>query len=205
MAITAAPAFARIPADDRKDYDAFIKATTGMQIRGYASGWNIEKLAQLAEKAYAVIRKTNPILDEGSPQADVIRGRQWELNQLSDIKQRLANAIVQKRAYYDNHVLGMITKFFLKCIGKWNDGNTSSIVAAEDFLLKWDTRLPVSKNASGFYETRLFLPLTSAAWIRQNLNTDQFFNYNPMRTTPLVRECRYDAINPGNPQVVIFA
>ena len=75
----AQPIFSRVSNDERNNYDLFMEYTDPSNIEGYASGWNLTNLADLAEKAYYVVRKTNPILQDISPQSAVIPERQWEL------------------------------------------------------------------------------------------------------------------------------
>ncbi|MBS0604881.1 MAG: hypothetical protein JSS60_07580 [Verrucomicrobia bacterium] len=197
------PVFSRVSIEEKNSYDLFMDYSSSTNIEGYAKGWNLEKLVDLAEKAYDVVAKSNPILQEGSPQSSVIPGRQWELNRLSDIKQRLAQAVEHKRGYYDNSIMGIITKYFLKCFGMWNDGETAAIVKAEDFLIRYDTRLPLFKDARGNYVSRCFFPLTSASWVRNTLDTTRFYNYNPRRAIPAVQNFRYDALDPNNPTIFI--
>ncbi|MBI2811765.1 MAG: hypothetical protein HYX67_13190 [Candidatus Melainabacteria bacterium] len=204
MATTALqPAFQRISAEDKSAYDLFFDSTSAPNIQGYEKGYSLEKLTALAESAYGVVIKTNPILQEGSPQASVIPGRQWELNQLHLIKVRLSQAIECKRAYYDNHIFGIVTKYVLKFFGKWNDGNTSAIVIAEDFLIRHDTRFPLMKDSAGNYKTKMFFTLTPASWVRDNLDLSRFYNYNPRRPIPIAMEFRYDALNARHPEVFI--
>ncbi|HEX2582969.1 MAG TPA: hypothetical protein VHL30_02515, partial [Chlamydiales bacterium] len=116
----------------------------------------------------------------------MIQARQWEIDRLSEVKQRLALAIVHKREYYENHWFGIITKIFLKLFCLWNNGNTSSIVAAEDFLLRYDLRYPVVKIFGNYVEPSFFTPMVDLDWYRHNLNIETFFNYNPpSRTIPV--------------------
>ncbi len=195
------PVFARVSTEEKNSYDRFMDYSS--RIEGYGRGWNLGKLTDLAEKAYSVVCKTNPILQEGSPQSAVIPGRQWELNRLSYIKQQLAEAVKCKRAYYENTFMGMITRFFLKCFGMWNDGDTTAIIKAEDFLIMYDSRLPLYKESDGNYASRCFFPFTTASWVRDNLDTSRFYNYNPRRTIPAVQNFRFDALDPRNPQIFI--
>jgi hypothetical protein len=200
------PALARLSSEEKTAYLRFFEYTDSPNLQSYAKGRaSLGNLVHLAEKAYAIIKKTNPILQNGSSQSDSISGRQWEINRLSEIKQRLANAIECKRLYYDNHFFGMITKCVLRFFGMWNNGDTAAIVKAEDFLIMYDSRLPLFKDHRGNYQTRLFAFLTPASWVRENLDTSQFYNYNPRREIPIVQTFRYDALDRGNPYVIIRA
>jgi hypothetical protein len=195
----------RLNGVDRQDLDAFLTYTNPDNIENYANGWSLENLTSLAEKAYEVVKKLNPILQAGSPQEAVIPGRQWELNHLSEIKEKLANAITMKHSYYENHWFGKITRWFLDFFWLWNNGDTPAIIKAEDFLLRHDTRLPVYKDADGNYQKVFFFFALSAdaEWVRTRLDTSRFYNYNPLRPIPLVEYCNYGTLNPRNPQVVI--
>jgi hypothetical protein len=101
--------------------------------------------------------------------------------------------------------MGMVTRFFMKCFGMWNNGDTATIVKAEDFLIMYDSRLPLFKESSGNYAPRCFFVLVHAAWVRDHLDTSRFYNYNPRRAIPAVQNFRYDALDPRNPQVIIRA
>ncbi|NGX49353.1 MAG: hypothetical protein K940chlam5_00951 [Candidatus Anoxychlamydiales bacterium] len=91
-------------------------------------------------------------------------------------------AMIDKKEYYENHWVGKITRFILKFFNMWNNGFTTSIMKAEDFLLFWDSRVPVFKTAKGNYATRLFFVFTSVRWVRDNLDMSNFYNYTPSRT-----------------------
>ena len=205
MATTLQPVFSRISNEERNNYDLFMEYTNPGNIDGYATGWawDLGKLADLAEKAYRASEKANPILQEGSPQAAVIPGRQWELDRLSDIKQRLSQAIDLKRSYYDNSFPGMITKYVLQFLGMWDNGETAGIVKAEDFLIRYDSRMPLLKLSNGNYVSRCFFPLTNALWVRNNLNIGNFYNYNPQRAIPIVQNFRYDTLDLRDPRIFI--
>lgn len=192
-------------AEDSQVLNTFLTYTHADNLQNYANGWSLENLTSLAEKAYEVVKKSNPILQEGSPQDAVIPGRQWELTNLSVIKERLASAIPMKRSYYENHWFGKITRWFLDFFGLWNNGDTPAIIKAEDFLLRHDTRLPVYKDSDGNYRKVFFFFALSAdaEWVRTRLDTSRFYNYNPRRPIPLVENCNYNNLDPRNPQVVI--
>jgi hypothetical protein len=204
MAIsTHQPVFARISNEEKTNYDRFFEYTNDPNIQSYAKCASLANLVSLAEKTRYIIEKTNPILQEGSPQSAIIPGRQWELDRLSEIKQRVGKAIECKRAYYENHLFGIITKYVLKCFGMWNNGDTADIVKAEDFLIEYDSRLPMFKDSQGNYQKRFFFVFTPVDWVRENLNTSRFYNYNPRRPIPAVQNFHYDALDPRNPRVFI--
>jgi hypothetical protein len=102
--------------------------------------------------------------------------------------------------FYQNTLLGKITKFFLECFGMWNDGNTTAIVSAEDFLIKYDSRFPLTKDSKGNYCHKFFFFLTCATWVRNNLDVSRFYNYNLTRTIRLVQNFRFDTFNPSTHQ-----
>lgn len=211
------PNFPQVSSDEKQCYDSFIEYTSDSNIEGYANGWNLEKLIELTYKAYSVIQKTNPILNHGASRTGLIPGCQWGLDHLSDIKQRLSKAIEYKRDYYENTLMGMITKYILKCFGMWNGGDTAAIIEAEDFLIDHDSRLPLIKSYGGVYVRRTFFPLvpdqftSTIWWVRSNLNTGSFYNYNPRRDIPVdpnwesqalpmrKQTIRFDALDPHNP------
>ncbi len=199
IAIDPPPALDRISSDDKKRFLLFYQLDGNRS----AKRQNLGKVVELANKACSIIERTNPILQEGSPQTAVIPGRQWQLNRLSLIKQIVARKIICKREYYENHWFGRITKFFLKCFKQWNDGDTAAIVKAEDFLIFHDIRLPLYKNSKGLYQARFFFPTIPLWWVRQNLVIDRFFNYNPRRAIPVVQNFRYELLNPTDPHVFI--
>ncbi len=215
MAIS--PNFSQVSLEEKQSYDCFLEYTSYSNIEGYANGWSLEKLTELAYKAHSVIQKTNPIFNEGSPRTAVIPGCQWGLDRLSDIKQRLSKAIEYKRAYYENTFMGMVTKCLLKCFGMWNGGDTAAIIEAEDFLIDYDSRLPLIKSYGGVYVRRTVFPLVSDQftptiwWVRSNLNTSGFYNYDPKRDIPVdpnwesqalpmrKQDIRFGALDPHNP------
>jgi hypothetical protein len=133
-----------------------------------------------------VIQRTNPIWDtqsgpEGASPETVNQARQWQIDRISEVKEHVAQALDQKKAYYDNHWMGIITKYVLDFFCMWNNGYTNSITTAEDFLFWWDSRLPIFKSSHGEYETRFFFPLTPVSYIQEKLNTSQFYNYTSER------------------------
>src|SRR5262249_5924481 len=113
------PVFARISNEEKSYYERFFEYTNDDNIQSYARCASLTNLVDLAEKAYSIVEKVNPRLQAGAPAAPQ---RQWDLDRLSEIKQRLAKAIDCKRAYYENHFFGIITKYVLKCFDMWNNG-----------------------------------------------------------------------------------
>src|SRR5262249_16923280 len=126
---------------DKQTYDTFMKSTDNDHIKDFEKGKSLEKLAEMATIVRQVINRGNPIF----PTSDKT-SVQWELDQLSNVKQRLAKAIECKRNYYENSILGLITKIVLKLLCKWNEGDTTAIKKAEDVLLEWDSNNPISKS-----------------------------------------------------------
>ena len=185
MSLTVQPIFSRVTAKERELYNDFFKKTNPTNIHNYASGSSLTSLVDLADKVLGVIDRCNPICDThiGSQmdQTKAIAARQWQLNHISEVKQRIAKAITYKQSYYDNHLLGIITKYILKCFRLWNNGFTTSIKTAEDFLLFWDSRVPLCKT-NGTYTTRFFFPFIPVSWIQEHLDTRDFYNYTPSRT-----------------------
>ncbi len=128
-----------------------------------------------------VIDECNPIWT--AHDTTDIQARQWQFDNISEVKKLVAKAIVHKKEYYENHWFGKITSFILKFFNLWNNGFTTSIVKAEDFLLFWDSRVPVFKTAKGNYALRIFLtPLSTPIWwLHENLDMSNFYNYTPPR------------------------
>lgn len=164
----------------KANYNQFFAQTEPKEIEQYARGAYLAELAELATRARSVIHIARlQVYPNDIPAQD-----QWQLDQLSEVKKRLAQAIQLKRNYYEEHWFGIITKFFLKLIGQWNGGDTAAIVKAEDFLLFWDSRKPVMKISNynnvafGKYSVR-------GDFQTAHLNTSQFFNYNPCRAIEL--------------------
>jgi hypothetical protein len=187
-----APVFSRVAAWEKREYESFFEKTS--RLDRYAEGESLTDLVYLAERVEDVTDKCNPILDTYNNQtaewARTISGRQWQLDRIGEVKKRLALAIVQKRRYYENTAWGQITKFFLEMFGMWNKGNTAAIVAAEDFLLRWDSRGALARSDGEKYEygNCIFFTdhsYTNSNWVRNNLNTLHFYNYNPTRTVTI--------------------
>jgi hypothetical protein len=169
------PNFTGVSDYGRNNYERFFEYTDDNNISQYSHCFaSLENLAELARGTRNVIDLARlNISDHGV-------GNQWGLNRLSEVKQKLAKAIEIKRSYYDNNLFGVVTKYVLMLFGKWNNGDTADIVAAEDFLLLWDSRNPVYKISHpdnrnyGKYCNRLDFRTS-------DLDTSQYYNYNPKR------------------------
>lgn len=172
------PLFNRVLPEYQESYESFFEITSDLP----RNIGNLNKIVDLAEKVEHVLRHANPICDTWSnqwgDQSRLREARQWHLDRLSVVKQRLAQAIVCKRDYYENTWMGSIAKWILKLFCLWNNGNTAPIRRAEDFLLRYDTRFPISK-LSEKYQGVFFWPLLSHGWIRENLDLQNFYNYDP--------------------------
>ena len=162
-----------IPEWERDKYDDFFEYTDDTEI--YANGASLEYLTELAHSVRGILTRCRSKVSLDGQTAN-----QWELNHLSEVKQRLANAIEMKRGYYENHLFGIISKYVLIVLGRWNNGDTPAIVTAEDFLLYWDSRRPVRKishpnnPAFGKYSLRPEFRIVT-------YDTTRYFNYNPQR------------------------
>lgn len=160
---------------DSVDYNHFSQSISQNHLKKIAEGSSLSALVDEAEKAVSIITKafsTDDLLNV--PKLQVM------LDRISEVKMKIAVAIVYKQIYYETTWLGKVTKFILKLFCLWNGGYTSAIVQAEDFLLFWDSRLPVAK-LSGEYLTRYFFPLVPVYWVQENLDMSKFYNYNPSR------------------------
>ncbi len=169
-------------------FRSFFEQTNPVNIQQYAKGKSLTNLVGLASDVIEVINRCNPILDSQASNETVIKARQWQLNRISEVKQRIALAIENKQAYYDNDLVGIITKYILKLFCLWNDGYTTAIVKAEDFLYYWDSRNPVFNQGDGIYKSRFFFFLIPASWIQANLDTSKFYNYNPPKQRERITE-----------------
>lgn len=153
---------------------------------------NLTKLTDLTEKVLRMSGSCisgfsqvgdNPTTDEmdrinNLKQSLIIQEKQWQLDAISEIKKNLADAIANKRNYYDNHWFGKITKFTLKIFGKWNEGTTSSIAKAEKLLSEWNTENPNLTKLTG--------PFNPLIWGKNKLDSGKsyldftnFYNYKP--------------------------
>ncbi len=211
-------AFSKVSNQDKMDYDHFFEYTDNANISSYSRGGSLTTLTELAEKTWYVTQMVNPLKEERFLMGGTVPMMQWDLDHLSEIKGRLAKAIECKREYYDNHLFGIATKYVLKLFRMWHDGDTADIQCAEDFLIRYDSRMAMEKDAQGNYRTRSYffggwtlvnplspirLPSPSAEWVRQNLNVSRFHNYNPKRAITAAIDFHYSRLDPRNPKVVI--
>ena len=211
-------AFSKVSVQDKADYDRFLEYTNNANISSYSRGSSLTALTELAEKAWHTVQVANPLKEERFLMDGTVPMMQWDLDRLSEIKGRLAKAIECKRSYYDNHFFGIVTKYVLKLFRMWHEGDTADIQCAEDFLIRYDSRLPMEKDAQGNYRIRNYffggwtlvnplspirLPSPSAEWVRQNLNVSRFHNYNPKRAIVAAKDFHYSRLDPRNPEVVI--
>jgi hypothetical protein len=175
---------------DTSSYHAFFDRIQPSQLSKFSSHSSLSDLVELAYKVVFLLDKINPICNSmvGSLDDPVyVRSKQWQLDRISEIKKGVAEAMEHKKTYYDSHWLGIITKCVLKCLGKWDNGNTASIRKAEDFLLRWDSRCPVSKipQLPDYSEHEIFVWLLPTDSMRRVVNTSTFYNYTPSRIIPL--------------------
>lgn len=207
MAITpnplnVAPDFTQVTDIARADYEQFFELTAPENIENYANGSNLESLAALANRCRVVIDLSCPVhLGQ-----ELIDGQQqWKLNRLSEVKERLSQAVECKRRYYDNHIFGIVTKYvlqFLDCFGfkMWNNGDTAAIVTAENFLLFWDSRAPLfvisnpdNPNYGNYSRRQDFPPRRDIG--DTPIDLSRFYNYNPRRTIEVARYPENERIN----------
>jgi hypothetical protein len=157
---------------DQARYDRFLKNTDATNISRYACGASLKELVNLAETAVQVVQKNSPTHPEF-----------WRV-EIFQIKKNLAKAIQMKQDYYENHSIGRIVKRVLEFFGCWNNGNTAAIVAAEDFLLFWDSRCPVRKISDRSLATfGKYEKLDNIS--TEGLSKEQIYNYNPTRLIEL--------------------
>lgn len=172
------PKLSHISERTQLDYKEFYKKTDEKNIDKFSKGASLDRLTRLAEKARFVVNFGNPFPISNH------QTYQWEMDHLSDIKQRLHQAINQKLNYYEKDTIGKIKKIILKLFGRWNGGATKSIERAEDFLLFWDSNQPLYKithpesSSYGKYGIRQDFPGPSH---KKHANFDHFFNYTPIR------------------------
>jgi len=162
-------------------YNAFYNYTKDKK---FESNPNLNEVANLFDKVHGILRRINPIYNSWDGTGDknkTLEAMQWELDNLHTMKTKLAQAIKYKRSYYQHHWMGKITRIFLKILGLWNNGNTSAIKSAEQRLLVTDTRNKLIKHGGKYIVCHYFFPLVTTDWVRKNLNTQEFFNYNPQR------------------------
>jgi len=157
-------------------YERFFELTNDKNIHLYAKGANLSHLTKLATTCRNVIQICNPVgcskdlfPSERSSKSVV----EWELQHLSKVKERLAKAIELKRNYYQHTIIGVIKQLFLRLFGLWNNGDTPSVMEAEDFLIFWDSKAPLFKGKDGKYFPRQDFPHP------KDVDTSHFFNYTP--------------------------
>lgn len=191
------PDFSRVSEAERSYITRFFETSPP----DYSRGSNLTDLVDLARNVVLVLEKSNPFQAlNGVNQLDdtpVTRNAmQWQIDYVSAVKHRVGEALDQKKDYYENHFLGIITKYFLKIIGMWNDGYTHAVVTAEDFLLEWDSNAPVKRAHDGGYVASCPFPafgplrftndpseeIGPLARVNANFSLDNFYNYNTSRT-----------------------
>ena len=158
-------------------YDRFFSLTDS--VKQYAAGASLNEVADLFTSVRGVIHMSRINISSEQRIQD-----QWELNRLSEAKERLAKAIVMKKGYYENHFFGIITKYVLIIFCMWNNGNTSDIIWAEDVLLFWDTRRPVMK-ISNVDNSQYGKYVERQDFNKSHLDTSRYYNYNPSRLIEL--------------------
>ncbi|MBS0652281.1 MAG: hypothetical protein JSR39_02000 [Verrucomicrobia bacterium] len=194
--LNVAPDFTQVRDLAREAYEQFFELTSPENIENYANGSNLESLTDLANRCRTVIDLTCPIINGQ---------QQWKLNHLSEVKQRLAQAVECKRRYYDNHIFGIVTKYvlqFLECFGfkTWNNGDTAAIMTAENFLLFWDSRAPLfvishpDNPRYGEYSRRQDFPPRRDIGDAL-IDLSRFYNYNPRREIEVARYPQNERIN----------
>ncbi len=182
-------------AQAQQDVERFNALTNAENITTYAHGANLTDLTALAERVVNVILDsrccpfwTGPAIAEDRDAT--VRMVQWQMDHLSQIKERLGQAVEQKRNYYQNDWFGILTQYFLKCFCMWNGGQTASIKTGESFLYTYESR---PRRDRGYTVGNLPHPNVFMRnniqdnwdWIRNDINLTQFYNYDP---NPNVRE-----------------
>lgn len=108
------PNFTSCSKAEIQKFDLFFNKTQHRTIEKNAR--NLNELASLFNHNLGMLSRINPIWNtwDGSSgdKARAIEARQWELDQLSEMKARLAQAIEQKKNYYQHHWFGKITQCF---------------------------------------------------------------------------------------------
>jgi hypothetical protein len=178
--------FSNVSERSKRTYRKFTELTEGNGIDAYGRGANLQKLAKLAFSMRNVIHICRLDISLNHQVQE-----QWQLNRLSEVKEKLSKAIAMKRSYYDGHLLGVITKYFLMLVWKWNSGDTEAIIAAEDFLLAWDSRKPVMK-ISNRENSHYGLYYTRQDFRTSDLDTSHYYNYNPRRLIELDTDEKID-------------
>jgi hypothetical protein len=169
--------FSQVSDIGKQHYEKFFSLTDSVD--QYANGTSLNELADLFSSVRSIIHMVRNYI---SPEPRI--RDQWELNRLSEAKERLAQAIAMKKSYYENNFFGIVTKYALMLFCMWNNGNTSDITKAEDVLLFWDSRRPVMKISNtdhpkcGKYVER-------QDFDRSHLDTSRYYNYDSSRLIEL--------------------
>jgi len=169
--------FSEVSDIGRQKYDRFFSLTDSAE--QYAGGTSLNELADLFTSVRGVIHMSRTRISSELRVQD-----QWELNRLSEAKERLAKAIVMKKSYYENHFFGIITKYVLMLFCMWNNGNASDIIWAEDVLLFWDSRRPVMK-ITNIDNSKYGKYVERQDFDKSHLDTSRYYNYNPSRLIEL--------------------
>jgi hypothetical protein len=171
----------------QKIYEDFFKRTDdykSSEIKGYSRGVNLTDLVAHAREVCKILEGSNPFCTHlSSEEPNAIQAVQWHLDHLSDIKLRVAGAILHKKAYYTSSCIGIITRYFLQFFRMWNNGKTAAIATAEKFLCEYDSRRPVvqfvNQDSGAAPRTTLlnFFANISLDWILKNKLDTNFYNY----------------------------
>jgi hypothetical protein len=186
----------RATIQDKEQYSLFF-----YQAKNFFETGNLTKLVDLATQTIDIMNRCNPIgaAYDNSRSLGVIFNEkyQWLMDNISEVKKIVSCAINYKRKYYKEHWFGKITRFVLLCLGMWNNGYTSAIMKAEDFLLFWDSRIPLYETkCGGTYRERCMFPLRSAKRLREQLNIEDFYNYTPLRQIKIAGYCDFTNLPP---------
>lgn len=173
------PNFSNCTTADHEKFSRFFLKTQPENIQNNTR--NLNELSRLFDHNFALLKHINPHLD----QLESMTASQWELDRLSEMKVRLAQAIEQKKSYYQNHWFGKITQCFLKIFGLWDNSNTPAIKNAEKRLFATDTRNKLIKDGKEYQICIFFYPAVFTEDVRNKLNTTHFYNYNPNRRIKL--------------------
>jgi hypothetical protein len=158
-----------------------MKHTDPDQIQRYSNGTSLSELVDLATSVrYILAGLRSDVSDDHQLQ------KQWELDRLSEVKEKLSKAIEWKRSYYNQNYYGIFWKYCFMFSGQWKHGDADDIVAVEECLLLWDSRRSVMKIPNPRHtHFGKYTAYTAFHEHIQNLNTSQYFNYNPQRLIEL--------------------
>jgi hypothetical protein len=174
---------------EKEVYDDFYERTNDYkpsQIRAYGHGANLTNLVAQAREVCTILERFNPFSTHFNTEtSEGIQAIQWHLHELSEVKLRVATALDYKRTYYTSSWIGIITRYFLQFFRMWNYGNTAAIVAAEKFLMEWDSRkrrTQFTKDATTIPVKFFSIPVkffsnVSLSWIHDNKLDASFYNY----------------------------